>query len=219
MLMKEKEWDIEGPWRRCSNKAYIASRKHNDETMEFSAFKKTETFIDYSPLFEEGICFYAALVVSLIVSKFKIDSLTGWKTFLKNRFENGEVNQEKDFYGLLEEGMHPYQIEEQRSMIQQLKKPFLDWEELTKICHDFIYENFFKRFNVQLWIYCPKQNNTVFYLKNMKRKACVKAFIQCVYESRKMLRADKNKLKKFAKQVEMQLSNERLHQHQTFKIF
>ena len=62
--------------------------------MEFTAFKKTETFLDYSPLFEEGLCFYAALVVSLIVSKFKIDSLTRWKTFLKNRFEIGEVNQE-----------------------------------------------------------------------------------------------------------------------------
>ena len=147
------------------------------------------------------LCFDAALVVSLIVSKFKIDLLTGWKTFLKNRFEIGEVNQEKDTYALLEEEMHPYQIEEQRSMLQQLKNPFLDLEELTKICHDFIYENYFKRFNMQLWIYRPKQNNTVFYSKNMKRKACVKtkAFIQCVYESRKMLRVDKNKFKKFAK--------------------
>ena len=75
--MKEKEWDIEETWRPCSNKEYIASRKHNDESMELTAFKKTETFLDYSSLFEEGLCFYAALVVSLIVIKFKIDSLTG----------------------------------------------------------------------------------------------------------------------------------------------
>ena len=65
--------------------------------MEFTAFKKTETFLDYSPLFEEGLCFYAALLMSLTLSKFKIDLLTGWKTFLKNRLENGEVNEEKNF--------------------------------------------------------------------------------------------------------------------------
>ena len=137
------------------------------------------------------------------MSKFKNYSLTGWKTFLKDLFENSEVNEEKDFYALLEEGMHPYQFEEQRSILQQLKKLFLD----------FIYKKYFKRFNVQLWVYCPKQNNAVFYFKNMKRKACVKtkAFIQCVYESRKTLLVDKNRFKKLEKREEMQLSNEWLH--------
>ena len=115
MVMKEKEWDIKGPWQHCSEKEYVAPRKHNDETMEFTTFKKFETFLDYSPLFEEGLCFYVALVVSLTVSKLEVDSLTRCKTFLKNRFENDEENEEKDFYNLLEEGMHPYQNEENES--------------------------------------------------------------------------------------------------------
>ena len=73
---------------------------------------------------------------------------------------------------------------------------------------------------MQLWIYHPKHNNTVYYSKNMKRKACVKtkAFIQCFYESRKTLHNHKNNYKKFENQEERQIPNERLHQHQRLKI-
>ena len=113
--MKEKEWDFKGPRRRFSKKKYNGPKKHNNETTELTAFKKTKMFLDYSPLF-------AALVVSLPVSKFKIESLTRWKTYLKNRYENGEVNEEKDFCSLFKERMHPYQMKEQRSMLQQLQK-------------------------------------------------------------------------------------------------
>ena len=76
--------------------------------MEFNAFRKTETFLEYAFLIDKGLCFYAALVVSLTVSKFKIESLKGWNMFLKSHCENDEVSEENDFYGFLEQGLLPY---------------------------------------------------------------------------------------------------------------
>nr|XP_047137795.1 uncharacterized protein LOC124814302 [Hydra vulgaris] len=181
--------------------------------------RKYKMLLDYSSLFDSGLCFYSSFLICLLIRKWQVTTIEQWNENVLDKNGRDFYSEDNILEHVLRDECEKSQWEKKLMELRE-KCKHMSFENLLELAQSFVYDVEFDRINIKLFAVNknPQRIRLMHPQYKSQYKTSLTELFKVVYESKNITREERNCYRDFVNDEERQKHNEHKKSVNTLKL-